>query len=141
LDQVIEELIVQAVSTPAADAVSSLDSRLRAALPTALKARDRVAVAALRSALAAIDNAQAVEAPPAPRSGGVVAGAVTGLGGGEAPRRELSPGDVVAIVRAEVVDRRAAAGEYERAGQGDAAARLTAEADVLAAHLAEGATA
>jgi uncharacterized protein YqeY len=111
--------------------------RLRRALPPALKARDRAAVAALRSALAAIDNAQAVEAPPAPRSGGVVAGAVTGLGAGDAPRRELSQGDIAAIVRAEVADRRAAAADYERAGQVDAAARLTAEADVLAAHLAD----
>jgi hypothetical protein len=115
-----------------------LHTRLRAALPPALKARDRVAVAALRSALAAIDNAQAVAAPPAPRTGGVVAGAVSGLGAGEAPRRELSEGEIVAIVRAEVADRLAAAVDYERAGQDDAAVRLRAEADVLAALLAEG---
>ena len=119
------------------DAASALHARLRRALPPALKARDQVAVAALRSALAAVDNARAVEAPPAPRSGGVVAGAVTGLGAGDAPRRELSEGDIAAIVRAEVADRRAAAADYERAGQVDAAARLTAEADVLAAHLAD----
>jgi uncharacterized protein YqeY len=78
-----------------------------------------------------------VEAPAAPRSGGVVAGAVTGLGAGDAPRRELFEADIVAVVRAEVADRRAAAADYERAGQVDAAARLTAEADVLAAHLAD----
>lgn len=114
-----------------------LHTRLRGALPAALKARDQVAVAALRSALAAIDNAQAVAAPPAPRSGGVIAGAVAGLGAGEAPRRDLSPADVAAIVRAEVADRRAAAADYERAGQVDAATRLTAEADVLAALLAQ----
>jgi uncharacterized protein YqeY len=117
---------------------SLLHERLRGALPPALKARDRVAVAALRSALAAIDNAQAVEAPPAPPFGGVVAGAVTGLGAGEAPRRELSEDDIVAIVRAEVADRLAAAADYERAARFDAAARLTAEAGVLAALLAEG---
>jgi uncharacterized protein len=118
------------------DAASPLRTRLRGALPPALKARDQAAVAALRSALAAIDNAQAVEAPPAPRTGGVIAGAVTGLGAGEAPRRELFEGDIAAIVRAEVADRRAAAADYESGGQVDAAARLTAEADVLAAHLA-----
>lgn len=101
-----------------------------------MKARDRVTVAAVRSALAAIDNAHAVEAPPAPRPGGAIAGAVTGLGAGDATRRDLSEGDIAAIVRAEVTDRRTAALEDEGAGQVDAAARLTAEADVLAAHLA-----
>jgi hypothetical protein len=36
-----------------------LRDRLRRALPVAMKARDRTAVTALRSALAAIDNAEA----------------------------------------------------------------------------------
>jgi uncharacterized protein YqeY len=120
------------------DAASPLHTRLRRALPVALKARDQTAVAALRSALAAIDNAHAVPAPPAPRSGGVVAGAVSGLGAGDAPRRDLSDGDIASIVRAEVADRRAAAADYERAGRADAAARLSAEAAVLASHLADG---
>jgi hypothetical protein len=119
------------------DAASPLHSRLRAALPPAMKARDQAAVSALRSAMAAIDNAQAVEALPAPRSGGAIAGAATGLGAGDAPRQELSEGAIAAVVRAEVADRRAAAADYERAGQVGAAARLTAEADVLAAHLAD----
>jgi uncharacterized protein len=119
------------------DAASPLHASLRRALSPALKARDRAAVAALRSALAAIDNAHAVEAEAAPRSGGVIAGAVAGLGAGDAPRRELSEDDIAAIVRAEVADRRAASTDYERAGQVDAAARLAAEADVLAAHLSD----
>jgi uncharacterized protein len=119
------------------DAASPLYTRLRRALPPALKARDQAAVTALRSALAAIDNAQAIEAPPPPRSGGVVAGAVTGLGAGDAPRRQLSEGDIAAIVRAEIADRRMAFADYERAGQLDAAARLAVEADVLAAHLTD----
>jgi uncharacterized protein YqeY len=50
----------------------SLRERLSRALPVAMKARDRVAVAALRSALAAIANAEAVDPsrspPPAARS-------------------------------------------------------------------------
>jgi uncharacterized protein YqeY len=119
------------------DPALPLHIRLRRALPSALKARDQATVAALRSVLAAIDNAQAVEAPPAPRSDSVVAGAVTGLGAGEAPRRQLSEDDVAAVVRAEVADRRAAASDYERAGQLDSATRLTAEADVLTAYLAD----
>lgn len=119
------------------DATSPLHARLRRALPPALKARDRVAVAALRSALAAIDNAQAVTAPPAPRAGGVVAGAVRGLGAGDVPRRTVSTDEVAAIVRSEIDDRLAAAADYERSGQVDAAARLIAEADVLAAHFTD----
>ena len=122
--------------TGASDAASPLYTRLRRALPAAMKARDRAAVAALRSAVAAIDNAQAAEGPAVPRSGGVIAGAVSGLGAGDAPRRELSDADVAAIVSTEIADRRIAAADYERAGQVDAAAGLTAEADVLAAHLA-----
>jgi hypothetical protein len=43
--------------------------RLQAALREALKARDKVAVPALRSALAAIDNAGAVPPGPAPAAG------------------------------------------------------------------------
>jgi uncharacterized protein YqeY len=127
---------VSAMSGPPV-AASPLHTRLRRALPQALKARDQAAAAALRSALAAIDNAQAVEAPPPPCTGGVVAGAVAGLGAGDAPRRQLSEGDIAAVVRAEVADRRAAAADYGRAGHVEAAARLTAEADVLAAHLAD----
>src|SRR5918996_2373390 len=59
----------------------SLRERLRAALPEAMKARDAVAVAALRSALAAIDNAEAVAAAPAPPGAGSadVAGAAVGV--------------------------------------------------------------
>jgi hypothetical protein len=115
-----------------------LRDRLRAALKAAMKARDAVAVAALRSALAAVGNAEAV-APaggPAPLTDGVIAGAVAGVGATEAARRELTDDEVAAIVRAEVDDRRAAAADYEAAGHPDRAARLSAEADALDAHLA-----
>ena len=47
-----------------------LHDRLRRALPAAMRARDRPAMTALRSALAAIDNAGAVDQPQAsPRAG------------------------------------------------------------------------
>jgi uncharacterized protein len=49
----------------------TLRGRLRGALPAAMKARDAAAVAALRSALAAIDNAEAVEPAPGRRRGTV----------------------------------------------------------------------
>jgi uncharacterized protein len=91
--------------TGPSEAASPLYTRLRRALPPALKARDQVAIAALRAAVAAIDNAQAVEVPSAPGSGGPIAGAVTGLGAGDVPRRELSEDGIAAIVSAELADR------------------------------------
>ena len=46
---------------------ATVRSRLRSDLTAALKAGDRLAVAALRSALAAIDNAEAVDAGSLPQ--------------------------------------------------------------------------
>jgi uncharacterized protein len=104
-----------------------------------MKARDTVAVAALRSALAAIDNAEAVDAPapiPAATSGSVhVAASITGVGAAEVQRRELSTAQVEALIRAEVANRLAAAGEYQRLGHPEHAQRLRREAAVLAGHL------
>jgi uncharacterized protein len=106
---------------------------LRRALTAALKSRDAVAVSALRSALAAIENAGAVDPVQAPPPGtGPIAGAVDGLGAAEVERR---PVDARAVVAAEVEQRRAAAREYAELGRPDHADRLRAEADVLAAHL------
>jgi uncharacterized protein YqeY len=108
--------------------------RLQAALREALKARDKVAVPALRSALAAIDNAGAVPPGPAPAAGTGgqhVADAAAGLGAGEGQRRRLSEGDVDEIVRAEIAERQAAARDYEQRGHADRADRLRREACVL----------
>ena len=112
-----------------------LRARMRAALTTAMKQRDAIAVSALRSALAAIDNAEAVDAsyaPPAAPSSARVAGAVGGLGAGEVARRVLSSDEIAAIVAAEAQQRRDAAAEYDRLGAPDEAARLRTEAGVLA---------
>jgi uncharacterized protein len=110
-----------------------LRDRLRAAVPAAMKARDRRTTSALRSALAAIDNAEAVEIRDV-RAGAIEMSPV-GLGAAEVARRELTEAEVAAIVRGEVEERRAAAAAYEAAGRGDKAAELTAEADALTAHL------
>jgi hypothetical protein len=62
-----------------------IQARLRDALTDALRGRDRVAVAALRSALSAIANAEAIS-PPSPTAGAggsYVAGGVAGLGAAE----------------------------------------------------------
>jgi uncharacterized protein len=111
----------------------SLRDRLRAALPTALKARDRAGLAALRSALAAIDNAEAVGAGP--DRGLAIEESPAGAGATEAERRALTEAQVRSVVLAEVTERRAAAEEYERAGRTDRAELLRAEAAVLEAHL------
>jgi hypothetical protein len=101
-----------------------------------MKARDRVAIAGLRSALSAIANAEAVEVEHVPTStGGVIAGALSGAGAGEASRRELSEDAVAAVVAAEIAERRSSADEYEQLGQAEDAGRLRAEADVLSAYL------
>lgn len=113
--------------------------QLRRALGDALKSRDMVAVSALRSALGATDNATAVPAEAATAASASsphIAGAAAGLGAAEAERRRLSDDDVIAIVGAEVAERRAAARDYERAGHADRAGRLRREADILAAALA-----
>lgn len=131
-------------------APDAIDVRLRAALRDAMKARDTVAVAAIRSALASIDNAGAVDidgasppTAPATRSDieaatgswaahRSIAGAVPGLGAGEMPRRELGAATRISLVEAEVATRREAALEYDGIGRSEEAARLRAEADVLA---------
>lgn len=102
---------------------------MRTALTAALRARDPVAVTALRSALSALANATAVPAPPSPEVGGDAdfARSVVGLGAAEVARRELTPAEATAVVRAEVDERFAAAALYPPA----AADRLRAEAAVL----------
>ena len=63
--------------------------RLSVALREALRERDAVATAALRSALSAIANAEAVSAdaiPAARTSSAHIAGATAGLGASDAPR-------------------------------------------------------
>jgi uncharacterized protein len=133
-------------------------ARLRLALTDALRARDIIAVSALRSALGAIGNAEAVAAEtvaaepvdteavaagPAPAPGPgpgspYVAAAAVGLGATEARRRSLSTAETEQIVRAEAGERQRAAREYERAGHADQADRLRREARVLISVVAAG---
>jgi uncharacterized protein YqeY len=114
---------------------STIRKRLQLALREAMRARDMIAVSALRSALAAIDNAGAVPAGPAPSAVATsphLAGTAVGPGAGEVERRSLSEDEIEEITRAEVAERQAAAREYERAGHADRADRLRYEAGVLA---------
>ena len=112
---------------------------LRRGLTRAMKAREPDAVSALRTAIAAIDNAEAVPAPdesPATTSGHI-AGAHAGIGAAEAARRNLSPSEQQAILRDQVSAYNAEADRYTALGQQDAAARLRAQAGLLSAYLHE----
>ena len=113
---------------------SSLPDRLQAALRAALKQRDTAAVSALRSALAAIGNAEAlpVPTPPGDLASRYVAGSVAGLGTTEATRRALTEAEIAGLVSTEIAERRAAAARYEQTGHADRADRLQREADTLA---------
>ena len=115
----------------------ALRVRLRHALTNAMKQRERTAVTALRTALAAIDNSEAVarpEPPPDVRSG-AIAGAVHGVGRSEARRRDLTDAEILDVVVEQIEERDHAANQYERMGQLDRAKALRDEAAVLRSHV------
>lgn len=124
---------VGVMSTESTNGTAPLRDRLRAALPAAMKARDRRAAAALRSALAAIDNAESVDIVDL--KAGAIESSAVGLGAAEVARRHLTESDIERIVRAEIDERHAAAAQYERVGHADRATDLLAEADALATHV------
>ena len=105
---------------------------LRGALTDALRARDKTAMAALRSAIAAIDNAESV--PVDDHRAGAIELAGT-LGAAEVPRKVLTEDDIRMVVHGEIADRRAAALHYEAAGRIADAQRLRQESDVLDRYL------
>ena len=114
-----------------------LRTHLRRHLSTALREHDRPAVSALRSALAALDNAEAVQPSEGskPDVSQHVAGGVAGLGAAEVERRVLDVESQTAIVKAEIDSRLTAATTYEQHGQSARAAELRLGADVLLAVL------
>jgi hypothetical protein len=125
----------------------ALSAALRRDLTVALKARQPDAVAALRTAIAAIDNAQAVAVPPDSRpagrdrvagarvAGARVAGARHGAGSTEAPRRKLSPDELHGILREQVAECRREADRYQALDQPGAARRLRDQARLVAGYL------
>jgi uncharacterized protein YqeY len=114
---------------------NGIRQRLDQELRQALRAKDKIAMSALRSALAAIGNAGAVPAAPAPAGGTSgsphFAGSTAGPGTSEAERRILTEGDAVQVVQAEIAERMAAAQEYQRTQHTGRADRLRREAAVL----------
>lgn len=119
--------------------VRVLRAALRDDLVAAMKARNRDAVTALRTTIAALDNAEAVEVPgqEQPPASGRIAGGREGLGVTEAERRELSAGTVRAILRAQLSERVVEADRYDVLGQAAAGDRLRREADALRKYVQE----
>src|SRR5688572_8238900 len=106
---------------------------MRTALQNAMRARDTVAVSALRAAMSAIDNAEAADLSAAPPSEASehIAGGVAGLGAGEVARRALTMNELCGLLAAEIAERRQQAEEYEAVGRTEQGARLRAEAEIL----------
>lgn len=115
---------------PAVSRRTSLRDRLRGSLTEAMRARDRRAVAVLRTTLAAIDNAEAL--PLSAAGDGPVVGRSA-----DVARRELDEQRILAVVRAELRERVEAAALYERLDRPDEVAALHAEMRLLLAHLPE----
>jgi hypothetical protein len=110
---------------------------LRRRLSAAVRDRDRIAVAALREAIAALDNAEAVRSDPDLKtgSGPYVAGGVVGLGAAEVERRILDAGEQRAILRAVIETSLTAASTYDEHGQSLRATELRSGAEILIATL------
>lgn len=96
-----------------------------------MRARDKDAVRALRTTLAAMENAEAVPVDEAELRGLALEQSPVGVGVTEAARRELSERGVVDVVRAEAAERLELAAQLTAPAHADRAARLRAEAAVL----------
>jgi hypothetical protein len=104
-----------------------LRHQMQADLSPAIKARDTSRVAVLRTTLAAIANAEAVDpGQPTPRVGLL----------GDVERRQLTGDDVRRIVIGERDDLLATAAEMDRLGQVASASDLGARAAILDGYLA-----
>jgi hypothetical protein len=111
-----------------------LRTRLRGDLRRAIKAQRRDEMTALRTLIAAIDNAESVEnsSPARWTPSAHVAAAVRGLRAGEAARRVLSEHELRRVIDAELWERGAQAEKLELLGRADEASRLRFEADLIA---------
>ena len=103
------------------------EERLKADLRIAMKARQNSTISAIRSMLAAIDNAGAVELDES----------LTPTVGtsGDVPRRILSEEQVQEILHREAENRRSAIATYERLRRQEEADRLRAELAVFGRYL------
>jgi uncharacterized protein YqeY len=112
---------------------ANLRETLRADLKTAMLGKDRDRAALVRTLIAAIDNAEAVEATAEQLSENF---RQLGDPSGEVARRELSAQDIASALDCEVASRRKAAAQYRAGGKDTQAARLEAEAELVRGYLA-----
>ncbi len=112
---------------------TAIRDRIRGDLKPAMRDRDMTRVRALRSALGAIDNAEAV---PSTARAGAIEDASVGVGSTEATRHELSAADVLAVLQQEVDERFAAADECDRQAP-QRAQEMRAEAAAIAAYVSD----
>ncbi|MGW0158957.1 hypothetical protein ACWDUN_06495 [Mycobacterium sp. NPDC003323] len=112
--------------------VTAVRDAMRKDLVDAMRSRAAETVAALRSGLAAIDNAEAVDPAAGPMAHeSVIAGATTGLGSGEVPRRELSIADARSVLSELIAEYTAEADRYAGLNRPDAAEQLRRQAAAL----------
>lgn len=104
---------------------------LRRDLREAMKQNATAAVRAIRSLLAAIDNAEAVPLAQTSDSGAHIANATVGAGSGDRPRRELTQADLDRVLAAELIELANARQEYLRTGRQDEARKLEEQIEVL----------
>lgn len=111
-------------------------ARLRTDLVAAMKARQPEVVSALRTTIAAIDNAEAVaiDHDTSVAAGEHVAGAQVGVGVTEAERRVLPTDEICDLIQAQIDERLAEATLYDARGVPDAADRLRREASALSTY-------
>ncbi|GAB3881054.1 hypothetical protein GCM10028802_25820 [Terrabacter terrigena] len=98
-----------------------------------MRERDRAVTAALRNAVAAIENAEAVPVADGPMVGGSadIAGAALGVGATEAARLVLDPAAERHVVASELAALLEAEGAYAAAGDPERAATAAAGAEAL----------
>jgi uncharacterized protein YqeY len=99
------------------DAAAQMRARLRKQLIIAMKDRDTHAVAALRTAIAAIDNAESIDPE--------------GITATEVARRDLSAHAVHTLLHHHVAEYLHEADGYDAVGQAQAAAALRRQAAVV----------
>jgi len=108
---------------------AAFKDRLRADLKAALQARDSAKVGVLRTLIAALDNAQAVQVEQTGYQSRRF-----GDPSGEVARRELDGDAIDGVLAAEAASRLSAAADYEKHGRMENAARLRDEAALVASY-------
>lgn len=112
---------------------TTIRDRIRRDLTPAMRDRDMLRVRALRSALGAIDNAEAV---PTAAHTGAIEDASVGVGSTETTRRALTATDLHDVLQQEVDERETAARECDPHAP-QHAERLRAEAAIIAAYASD----